>query len=271
MGLANLQAMNDAGMQNEGYEFSDWIVLEWIARRTKDGKTAPKYFTRNFMLSDLPMSESTLKRSLKRLERKGTISVQRLKRYEPAYRLAITCTRYLEAVDRKADLEQSPVTLHTRFENGHAAHSNGHAAHSLNGNGHAAHSPEARKEVRAVKEVKAVKERERPPGGGIGDLSGQGQNLNGNGKTGARSETNAVPVSEAVSPPSPPVADPPPSPKERFNELAAMLPAHAHNVILAEIKAEIADLEGVKEKDAAVSVWCDRIEAGNYGEYLNHH
>ncbi|MDE2812030.1 MAG: hypothetical protein OXM01_03345 [Gemmatimonadota bacterium] len=55
-----------------------------------------------------------------------------------------------------------------------------------------------------------------PDGAILDDLESQGQdqNLNGNGNTGAEPETNAVPVSEGVSPPSPPVAVSPPSPQK---------------------------------------------------------
>ena len=173
MGLNNMQAMNDAGMQHDGYEFSDWILLEWIARRKQDGKKGIQYFTLEFMLSDLPLSGSTIKRSLTRLEERGTISVERLKRYKPSYNLAITHTGYLYALENKHESKQSVGTLHTRSAelsplagNGHAAHSNGHAAHSQNGNGHAAHSnghaahsPPTHKGE--VKEVKSVKEIER--------------------------------------------------------------------------------------------------------------
>ena len=205
MGLRNMQAMNDAGMQNDGYELSDWILLEWIARRTKDGKTGIKYFTWEFMLSDLPLSESTLKRSLTRLEERGTISVERLKRYRPSYNLAITHTGYLYALENKPESKQSVVTLTTRsaelspfsgnghadHSNGHADHSqngNGHADHSQNGNGHADHSPETHKEV-DQKEVKSVKEIERLAAASIGFSQSENSNSDSTSKPGAPTAT----------------------------------------------------------------------------------
>jgi len=111
------------------------------------------------------------------------------------------------------------------------------------------------------------------------DNQSQDQNLNGkvNGNTGAQSETNDVPVSEAVSPPSPPVADSPLPPIDRFDLLRIEKFGNSYRLnpeyqqLRDKVNSEIGPLPTREEKDPVLAVWCDRLETGSYREYLNHH
>ena len=289
MGLRNLQSMNDAGMQNEGYRLSDWIVLQWIARRTKDGKTSARYFTLEFMASDLPLSERTIGRALDRLAARGTIDAQRVKRYKPSYRLAITHSGYLDQLERaKSKPAGNGQTVHSNGQTVHSHRRNGQTVHSHRRNGQTVHSPEGRKEVKAVKEVKDVKKIERlavasvdisqsetensdstarptPSAAPIGAIPLKVEGLNGQVKGQVNTGADADPdtVKEEVSPPSP---------KERFNALLHEKVGNSnHYPLLNRVQEEIGTVKDRAAKDAIVAAWCERIEADTYVEHIHQH
>ena len=104
-------------------------------------------------------------------------------------------------------------------------------------------------------------------------IEGLNGNGNGNGKVNGKTGAGVdLAVIEEVSPPSPPVAESPPSPKERFNALLKeKVGTSNYYPLLNRVKEDIGTIKDRAAKDAVVEAWCDRIESGAYMEHIHQH
>ena len=184
MGFKREEALIKSRLQDRTAHLSEFIILNWICRRTNDNAPPGEIhkFTREQLVDETPLSEKTVRRRLPTLEERGLIRFSESEgRYGKMYEAVIIDHAYIEALQYIQQKHQSKANRNSRQDdapplvNGHAVHSqddapplvNGHAVHSqeyrntganpqsagnghtVHSNGHAVHSPQQKERKRS--------------------------------------------------------------------------------------------------------------------------